>query len=40
MTVFITGGTSSIGRVLVKELAGKGIPMRVLVRKSSDRSSA
>ena len=38
MTVFITGGTSSIGRVLVKELAVKGIPMRVMVRKSSDRS--
>ena len=38
MTVFITGGTSSIGRILVKELAAQGVPMRVLVRKSSNRS--
>ena len=38
MTIFITGGTSSIGRVLVKELALKGMPVRVLVRKSSNRS--
>lgn len=38
MTMFITGGTSSIGRVLVRELSAKGVPMRVLVRKSSNRS--
>lgn len=38
MVMFITGGTSSIGRVLVKELAVKGIPMRVMVRKNSNRS--
>lgn len=38
MTVFITGGTSSIGRVLIKELAGTGTPMRVMVRRSSNRS--
>jgi dihydroflavonol-4-reductase len=38
MTMFITGGTSSIGRVLVKELAAKGIQTRVLVRKSSNRN--
>src|SRR5512141_3472415 len=37
MTIFITGGTSSIGRVLIKTLAGEGIPVRVLVRPSSDR---
>lgn len=36
MTMFITGGTSSIGRILVKELSHKGMPMRVLVRKSSN----
>jgi dihydroflavonol-4-reductase len=35
MTMFITGGTSSIGRILVKELAVKGIHMRVMIRKSS-----
>jgi len=38
MTIFITGGTSSIGRVLIKELTLKGMPVRVLVRKSSNRS--
>ena len=38
MTMFITGGTSSIGRVLVKELAAQGTPMRLLIRKNSDRS--
>jgi dihydroflavonol-4-reductase len=38
MTMFITGGTSSIGRVLVKELAAQGVPMRVMVRKNSNRS--
>lgn len=38
MTIFITGGTSSIGRVLVKEFAVKGIPMHVMVRKNSNRS--
>src|SRR6266542_302174 len=38
MTMFITGGTSSIGRILVKELASQGVPMRVMVRQSSNRS--
>jgi nucleoside-diphosphate-sugar epimerase len=38
MTMFITGGTSSIGRVLVRELAAKKVPMRVMVRKNSKRS--
>src|SRR5574341_55426 len=38
MTMFITGGTSSIGRVLVRELSAKGVPMRVMVRKNSNRS--
>jgi dihydroflavonol-4-reductase len=37
MTMFITGGTSSIGRVLVKELCARGVPVRVLVRKNSNR---
>ncbi len=37
MAMFITGGTSSIGRVLIKTLAANGVPMRVLVRKSSNR---
>lgn len=36
---FITGGTSSIGRVLVKELSWQGIPMNVLVRPNSNRKS-
>jgi len=36
MTMFITGGTSSIGRILIKELGKEGTPMRVLVRKSSN----
>jgi len=39
MTMFITGGTSSIGRVLVKELSARGIPARLLVRKSSNRAA-
>jgi dihydroflavonol-4-reductase len=38
MTIFITGGTSSIGRVLVKELAKAGTPIRVLARKTSNKS--
>jgi dihydroflavonol-4-reductase len=38
MTMFITGGTSSIGRILVRELAAKGVPMHVLVRGNSNRS--
>lgn len=38
MQMFITGGTSSIGRVLVRECSARGIPMRVMVRKSSNRS--
>jgi nucleoside-diphosphate-sugar epimerase len=37
MTIFITGGKSSIGRVLVKELAKVSTPMRVLARKTSNR---
>jgi nucleoside-diphosphate-sugar epimerase len=36
MTTFVTGGTSSIGRVLVKKYAQEGEPVRVLARKSSD----
>jgi len=38
MITFITGGTSSIGRVLIKEMAGRGEALRVLVRRSSNRS--
>ncbi len=37
MTILITGGTSSIGRVLVKELAREGQQMRILARKTSNR---
>lgn len=37
MPIFITGGTSSIGRVLIKRLAHEGQAMRVLVRPASDR---
>ena len=37
MTIFITGGTSSIGRVLIKELSSKGETLKVLVRKNSNR---
>ncbi len=37
MTTFITGGTSSIGRVLIKELARDGEKVRVLARSTSDR---
>ena len=38
MTMFITGGTSSIGRILVRELASQGVPMHVMVRKTSNRT--
>ena len=38
MTMFITGGTSSIGRILVKDLAQKGMPVRALVRRNSNLS--
>jgi dihydroflavonol-4-reductase len=38
MSLFITGGTSSIGRVLVKSWAAQGQTLRVLVRQNSDRS--
>jgi dihydroflavonol-4-reductase len=37
MTMFVTGGTSSIGRILVRELSDQGIPVRALVRSSSSR---
>ena len=37
MATLITGGTSSIGRVLVQQMAGDGEPLRVLVRESSRR---
>ena len=36
MTTFITGGTSSIGRVLIKELHNQHEPLKVLVRRSSN----
>lgn len=36
MTTFITGGTSSIGRVLLKELHCQNETMKVLVRRSSN----
>jgi nucleoside-diphosphate-sugar epimerase len=36
MITFITGGTSSIGRVLIKEIANRGERARVLVRSTSD----
>ncbi len=36
MKTFITGGTSSIGRVLVKELVQRGEQARILVRKTSN----
>jgi NAD+-dependent farnesol dehydrogenase len=36
MTTFITGGTSSIGRVLIKEMARRGAALRVLARHSSN----
>src|SRR5512136_1198033 len=36
MKTFITGGTSSIGRVLIKQIAQRGENARVLVRKSSN----
>lgn len=37
MTMFVTGGTSSIGRVLIKELAKQNENVRVLARRSSNR---
>lgn len=37
MITFVTGGTSSIGRVLIKDLAKKGERLRVLVRRTSNR---
>jgi nucleoside-diphosphate-sugar epimerase len=36
MKTFITGGTSSIGRVLIKEMARQNQPLRVLARKNSN----
>lgn len=38
MVTFITGGTSSIGRVLIKALAKDGQQLRVLVRQNSNRT--
>jgi len=38
MTTFVTGATSSIGRVLVTQLAERGEPVRALVRAGSNRS--
>lgn len=38
MKTFITGGTSSIGRVLIKQIVQRGENARVLVRKSSNLS--
>ena len=38
MTIFITGGTSSIGRVMIKEYSRKGEVIKVLARKTSNRS--
>lgn len=38
MTTFITGGTSSIGRVLIQELNRQGEPLRVLVRQKSNQT--
>ncbi len=38
MTIFITGGTSSIGRVLIQQLAKDGQQMRLLVRQGSKRT--
>ena len=38
MKIFVTGGTSSIGRVLVQALARDAVPLRVLVRASSNRA--
>ncbi len=37
MTTFLTGGTSSIGRVLIKECSRQGEPLKVLVRPTSNR---
>jgi dihydroflavonol-4-reductase len=38
MTLFITGGTSSIGRVLVRELAKDQVALRLMVRQESSRA--
>lgn len=38
MTYFVTGGTSSIGKVLVKELSARGEQVRLLARKTSNLS--
>lgn len=38
MTTFITGGTTSLGRVLVKELVRQGEALRILVRPDSARA--
>jgi nucleoside-diphosphate-sugar epimerase len=38
MTIFVTGGTSSIGRVLIKAYNRKGETLKVLARKTSNRS--
>ncbi len=38
MTIFITGGTSSIGRVMIQTLSTQGQAMHVLARPSSNRA--
>jgi uncharacterized protein YbjT (DUF2867 family) len=35
MKTFVTGGTSSIGKILIKEMSRQGDPARVLVRSTS-----
>lgn len=38
MTTFITGGTTPLGRILVKELVRQGEALRILVRPNSERA--
>lgn len=38
MPIFVTGATSFIGRVMVKQLAREGESLRVLARASSNRT--
>jgi len=37
MTTFVTGGSGSIGRILVKEFSCKGEKLNLLVGQSSNR---